>query len=114
MINSGFFIITQANVKHYKTPWPESASELYLPSDRRLSEELAPTFAERGCHVVSLTDPCCLNLSFLDRSRYFVFQGDPQYSRGRTDPVPDPLLRKSGGTGNRTLTSRSVARNSDH
>jgi hypothetical protein len=31
------------------------------------------------------------------------------------DPVPDPLLlRKSGGSGNRTRTSGSVARNSDH
>jgi hypothetical protein len=30
------------------------------------------------------------------------------------DPVPDPLLlRKSGGAGNRTPTSGSVARNSD-
>jgi hypothetical protein len=31
------------------------------------------------------------------------------------DPVPDPLfLRKSGNAGNRTGTSGSVARNSDH
>jgi hypothetical protein len=31
------------------------------------------------------------------------------------DPVPDPLLlRKSGSAGNRTRTSGSVARNSDH
>jgi hypothetical protein len=31
------------------------------------------------------------------------------------DPVPDPpLLRKSGSTGNRTLTSGSVAWKSDH
>jgi hypothetical protein len=31
------------------------------------------------------------------------------------DPVPDPaLLRKSGSAGNQTLTSGSVARNSDH
>jgi hypothetical protein len=31
------------------------------------------------------------------------------------DPVPDPpLLRKSGSAGNRTLTTGSVARNSDH
>jgi hypothetical protein len=30
-------------------------------------------------------------------------------------PVPNPLLlRKSGSAGNRTLTSGSVARNSDH
>jgi hypothetical protein len=37
------------------------------------------------------------------------------YSRGWVDPVPDPLLlTKSGSAGNRTLTSGSVARNSDH
>jgi hypothetical protein len=31
------------------------------------------------------------------------------------DPVPDPLLlRKSRSAGNRTRTSGSVARNSDH
>jgi hypothetical protein len=29
------------------------------------------------------------------------------------DPVPDPLLRKSGGAGNRTRTFGSVANNSD-
>jgi hypothetical protein len=52
-------------------PWPESASELYRPSDRRLSAELVPTSADRGSHVVSVTDPFCRNLYFLDRSRYF-------------------------------------------
>jgi hypothetical protein len=26
------------------TPWPKSASELYRPSDRRLSAKLVPTF----------------------------------------------------------------------
>jgi hypothetical protein len=31
------------------------------------------------------------------------------------DPIPDPLLlRKSGSAGNRTWTSLSAARNSDH
>jgi hypothetical protein len=27
-----------------KTPWPQSASELYRPIDRRLSAKLVPTF----------------------------------------------------------------------
>jgi hypothetical protein len=40
-----------------KPPWSESASELYRPSDRRLSAKRLPTFADRGCHVVSVTDP---------------------------------------------------------
>jgi hypothetical protein len=54
-----------------KTPWSESASELYRPSDRRLSTKLVPPFTDRGCHVVSVTDPSGRILAFLDRSRYF-------------------------------------------
>jgi hypothetical protein len=53
------------------TPWSESASELYRPSDRRLSAKWLPTFADKGCHVVSVTDPYGRILGFLDRSRYF-------------------------------------------
>jgi hypothetical protein len=30
-----------------------------------------PTFADRGCHVVSVTDPYGRILGFLDSSRYF-------------------------------------------
>jgi hypothetical protein len=30
-----------------------------------------PTFVDRGCHVVSVTDPYGRILDFLDRSRYF-------------------------------------------
>jgi hypothetical protein len=54
-----------------KTPWSESASELYRLSDRRLSAKLLLTFAERGCHMVSGTDPYGPILGFLDMSRYF-------------------------------------------
>jgi hypothetical protein len=98
-----------------ETPWPESASELYRPSDRRLSAKLVQTFAYKECYVVSVTDLCGRILGFLDRSRYF-FQAAPQlYSRSCVNPVADPLLlRKSGSAGNRTRTSGSVARNSDH
>jgi hypothetical protein len=39
------------------TPWPESVGELYRQSDRHLSAKLVPTFADRGCHVVSVTNP---------------------------------------------------------
>jgi hypothetical protein len=58
-------------IKKKKTPWSESASELYRPSDRRLLAQSLPTFADRGCHVVSVTDPYGRILGFLDRSRYF-------------------------------------------
>jgi hypothetical protein len=54
-----------------KTPWSESARELYRPRDRRVSAKWLPTFADRGCHVVSVTDPYGRILGFLDRSRYF-------------------------------------------
>jgi hypothetical protein len=94
----------------------ESASELYRASDRRLSAKLLPTFADRGYRVVSVTDPYGRSLGFLDRSRYYLSQVAPQLSsRGWVDPVPEPiLLRESGSAGNRTRTSGSVARNSEH
>jgi hypothetical protein len=95
------------------TPSPESASELYRPSDRRLSVKLVQTFGNRGCRVVSATDPHGRILRFLDRNRYFFLQVlvTPQLcSRGRVDPVPDPLLlRKSGNAENRIRTSGSVS-----
>jgi hypothetical protein len=49
--------LTSPCEKKKKTPWSESASELYRPSDRLLSAKWLPTFADRGCHVVSVTDP---------------------------------------------------------
>jgi CBS-domain-containing membrane protein len=52
-------------------------------TDRATAAKLVPTFADRGCHVVSVTDPYGRILGFLDRSRYFLFQIAPQlYSRG--------------------------------
>jgi hypothetical protein len=105
-----------AHRKRKETPWPESASELYRPSDRRLSAKLVPTFEDRRCHVVSVTDTYGRYFGFLDRSRYFFFQVALQlYSRGWVDHVPDPLfLRKSGSAGNRTRTRGSVVSYSDH
>jgi hypothetical protein len=71
-----------------KTPWPEYASELYWPSDRLFSVKSLQTFADRVCHVVSVTDPYGRILGFLDRSRYFFFQVAPQlYSRGWVSAV---------------------------
>jgi hypothetical protein len=64
---------------------------LYRPSDRRLPAKLVPTFADRGCHVVSVTDPYSRIHGFLDRSRYFFFQAAQLYSGGWVDTVPDPL-----------------------
>jgi hypothetical protein len=89
--------------------------ERTIPTDdSRLSAKLVPTFADRGCHVVSVTDPYGRILAFLDRSRYFFFQVAPRlYSRGWVDHVPDSLLlRKSCSAANRIRASGSVARNS--
>jgi hypothetical protein len=37
-----------------------------------------PTFADRGCHRVSVTDAYDRTLGFLDRSRYYFFHVAPQ------------------------------------
>jgi hypothetical protein len=78
--------------------------EWTIPTERlRLSSKLVPIFADRGCHVVSVTDPYGRILGFLDRSRYFFQVARNLYSRGWVNPVPGLLLlRKSGSAGNRT------------
>jgi hypothetical protein len=55
--------------KRKQTPWPESASELYRPSERFISAKLMPTFGDRGYRVASATDPDGSNLDFLGRNR---------------------------------------------
>jgi hypothetical protein len=74
---------TRRYLSEDKTSWPESASELYRPSDRRLSVKLVPAFADTECHVARVTDPHCRKLGLLYRSHNFFFQVAPQlYSRG--------------------------------
>jgi hypothetical protein len=53
----------------HKTPCPEFASELYRPSDRRLSAKLMPNFADKRCRVVSETDPYGRIFGFLHRTQ---------------------------------------------
>jgi hypothetical protein len=86
-----------------QTPWSESASELYRPSDRRLSVKGLPTFAvPRGQRDGSLR-PCS---RFSRQEPLLFYQVAPQlYSRGWVDHVPDPLLFFSGSAGNRTRAS---------
>jgi hypothetical protein len=62
----------------------ELVRERTIPTERSpLVGEVSAYFSNRGCHVVSLTDPYRRNLGFLHRSRYFFFQVAPQfYSRG--------------------------------
>jgi hypothetical protein len=49
-------ILNRTTKKKRRTPWPVSARELYRPRDRHLSAKLVLTFADRGCHVVGVTD----------------------------------------------------------
>jgi hypothetical protein len=54
----------------YATLHKKLNGELYRQNDRRLSAKLVLTFADRRCHVVSVTDLYGI-LGFLGRSRYF-------------------------------------------
>jgi hypothetical protein len=62
--------------------------EQTIPTKRPLLVgEVSANFADRGCNVVSVTDPYGRILGFLDRSRYFLFQVPPQlYSRDWVEP----------------------------
>jgi hypothetical protein len=52
------------------------------------------------------------SIRFSRQEPLLFYQVAPQlYSRGWMDPVPDPLLFFSGGAGNRTRASGSVAKN---
>jgi hypothetical protein len=59
---------------HKKTPLPESASKLYRLSGRCLPATLVPTFADRRCHVVSVTDPYGRILGFLDWNKDSMYR----------------------------------------
>jgi hypothetical protein len=62
----------------------------------KMSAKLVPTFSDRGCRVVSSTDPYSHILDFLDQSRYFSIQIAPQfYSWGWVYSVQDPLLSQN-------------------
>jgi hypothetical protein len=102
--------------RNKQTPWSESASELHRPSERRLSAEWLPTFEDRGCHMVSVTDPYGRILGFLDRSRYFSIKQllSCTHEAGWTPFQTHYFFFCSGSAGNRNWASESVAKNSDH
>jgi hypothetical protein len=63
-----FLAYNRADLKHLKKKKKkETKLNSVRPNYRRLSAKLAPTFADRGCHVVSVTDPYGRILGFLDR-----------------------------------------------
>jgi hypothetical protein len=93
-----------------------SSSELYSPSDRRLSAKLVQPFADRWCRVDSATDPTAVNLGFLDRSRYFSIQvalscpHEAEWTPFQTHYFSENLV----APGIKPETSGSVDSNSDH
>jgi hypothetical protein len=62
-----------------KTPWSESASELYRPSDRRMSAKWLPTCVDRRRHVVSMTDPSGHISRFSRQEPLLFYQVAPQF-----------------------------------
>jgi hypothetical protein len=94
-----WFIVKIKTKLHGLSPWA-NCTDRATAACRRNDCQL---FVDRGCHVVSVTDPYGRILGSLDRSRYFFFQVASQlYSRGWVDPVPDPLLFFPGSAENRT------------
>jgi hypothetical protein len=60
-------------------------------------------FADRGCHVVSVTDPNGRILRFLDRSSYFSIKLLLSCTHeAEWTPVPDPQIFFPDSAGNRT------------
>jgi hypothetical protein len=96
----------------WQTNKSESASELYRPSDRRLSAKLVPTFCEKNVPRGKREGSLRPYFRFSGPESLLFFQVASQlYSQGWVDPVPDPLfLRKSGIAGNRTRASGSVVK----
>jgi hypothetical protein len=64
-----------------------------------LSAKLMQTFADKGCHVLNVTDPYCQIQGFLDRSHYFFLQVAPQlfspgWSPFQTDYFSESLVAR--------------------
>jgi hypothetical protein len=90
-------------VLNKQTPWPESENELYLPSDRRLLTKLVPTFANRWCHVISVTDTIC------NRSHKNICEESQKSDGTKQQPTNK---RPVQSTRNRKKTQQNVARGS--
>jgi hypothetical protein len=70
---------------------------------------------DRGCHVVSVTNPYGRVLGFLDMNRYFSISSSSSVVLTRlSGPRSKPTTFFSGTAGNRVRASGSVAKNSDH
>jgi hypothetical protein len=81
--------------------------ERTIPTER-------PTFADKGCHVVSVTDPYGRILGFLDRRRYFSIKQLLSWTHEAEWTPFQTHYVFSGSAGNRTRASGSVTKNPDH
>jgi hypothetical protein len=56
---------------HNKTPWSESASELYRPSDRRhnIQDEINRTYSDPNCTQQSLQENACFICGYTPHTR---------------------------------------------
>jgi hypothetical protein len=91
---------------HNLTLWLEFASELYRPNDRRLSAKLMPTFADRGCHVVNVTDAYGSILEFLDRHERFYIANYHLYRIDKTKTKLHGLSPRANYTDRATAACR--------
>jgi hypothetical protein len=71
--------------------------QIYRPNETLLSAKLGPTFADRECHVVSVTYPYGSILGFLDRSRYFYLPSSSSV-----------VLERLGRPRSRPITSQNI------
>jgi hypothetical protein len=84
--------------------------ERTIPTERpSFIGEVTDKFADRECHVVSVTDPHSRILGFLDRSRYFFLRIAPEWTPFQTHYLSENLVAPEI----EPRTSGSVARNSD-
>jgi hypothetical protein len=93
-----FYFKQKTKKRKKKTPRSEYENE-YRLSDRSLSAKLVPTFADKGCHMVSVMDPYGRILIFLDRSTYLFFQVAPQLKDRLCELVVGDADYRSRGPG---------------
>jgi hypothetical protein len=110
------FLLLFPEIQNKQTNSVARVRERTIPTERPpLANEVSANFWGQRVSLGQRDGSLWPYSRFLSRSRSFLFEVAPQlYSRGWVDPVPGPILRKSGSAGNRTWSSGSVARNSDH
>jgi hypothetical protein len=115
MKHSNFIFNSHKNRERETTPWSEFESELYRPSHRRLSAKRLPTFADKGCYVVSVADPFGRILGFLDRSRYFEREREGKMKMEYSKPEYSQSLMSNQETqGQASVTERESQKNRPH